>query len=677
MKRLLILAINFVIFNTVLFSNSVYSYAEELTYEHNEYDYSVIPDDYNTGCKGELTYDYDYFVGSYPEDDKAFYVSYKIQDKYGTTLENIEFTRNIIIGQANQRSMVFKNCKFNTTSTYAVSTYNGSNWTEDVTCTFINCTFTNYGSAAVQTAPNVKFLNCKFYEAQGDGAKGGYNMHYENCYFYNIGFAEGAHADGIQWTQGTDGSQVINCRFDMPYYDKYIPNAAIFFMLEQGADGSNNVLKNIYATGGNYTVYYGAKDTENSIIENTTIENINIGCSYQYGAYNANYPISDEEIKNVDKLFVSSVYQEDSDSIKLYTTNYTNQEKKLICITDAGTEEFTIPACPLHEEALTNYTSLSQFPFNVEIELNGSEYVVCYSDEQTVENQIRYVNFSEEEIPSNPEQLPESPVQSPGSSSDGNIDFKANIDSWFEVKIPNSYKLTDLTNELEFSVSGDIAGDKLLSVTTEESIVLKNANEDELVATLNMTKKSFAFAELKDITDSAIVIEVEKLPAGRFVGEMPVYVSIIDAEESIPDGVITGQINETVNFKLENGIFTVSGTGRIPNYSTAYDDYKEDIQIVVVEDGIECLALKNFLNCPNLETVYLGNTVTDLGGYVFQNCANLKSIYMPTSVTQVGNICPNQNTSTTLYYAGTEEQFNQIVGVENLTHLTILYEQTW
>ena len=27
-------------------------------------------------------------------------------------------------------------------------------------------------------------------------------------------------------------------------------------------------------------------------------------------------------------------------------------------------------------------------------------------------------------------------------------------------------------------------------------------------------------------------------------------------------------------------------------------------------------------------------------------------------------------------YAGTEEQFNQIVGVEHLTHLTVLYEQT-
>ena len=658
--------LSLILFSFILLSTFSVN-ADELPYTHNHYDYSVIPDAYNTGCKGDLVKDYEFFdEADYPQDEGAFYLNYRLQDKYGTTLENIEFTRNVIVGKANQRSMVFKNCKFTTDSNYSVNTYFGNEWTEDITLTFINCDFTNYASAAVQLAPNTSFINCKFYEAQGDGAKGGFNVLYKNCYFYNIGFADGAHADGIQWTNGADGSQVINCRFDMPYYDKYIPNAAIFFVLEQESNGYDNVFKDIYATGGNYTFYYGAKE-DATVIENTTFDNINIGCSYQYGPKNIGerFSVPDEEFKTVDTLFVSSVYQENN-KIKLFATNYTNEEKTLICITDAGTEEITIPACPTYAESLS-YTSFSQFPFNVEVELDGSEYVVCYSDEQTVENQIRYVNFNEE-----PLEMPDE-----NYSDNGNVKFKANINSWFKITIPNSYNLTDLSNNLEFTAEGDIAGNEALSITTDETLVLTNDNSDELPALISMNKTKFNYLELKNIAQSAIVIEIEKLPAGRFVGELPIYISIINTEEE-ENNIITGQINNTVNYYLENEIFTVSGTGEMSDYYYTYENYRDLIKTVVIEDGVEAIGLSSFQDCINLETVYIGNDVYIVKGYAFKRCSNIKSIYMPISVTEIRNgAFSANNQNTTLYYEGTEEQFNQIVGVEHLTHLNVLYEQNW
>ena len=664
MKKNTVMILSLVICAFVFFS-AINVNAEELPYTHNHYDYSVIPDAYNTGCKGDLVKDYDFFdEADYPQDDGAFYLNYRFQDKYGTTLENIEFTRNIVVGKANQRSMVFKNCKFSTESTYSVSTYFGNEWTEDVTLTFINCDFTNYASASVQLAPNTSFINCKFYEAQGDGAKGGFNVLYKNCYFYNIGFADGAHADGIQWTNGADGSQVINCRFDMPYYDKYIPNAAIFFVLEHETNGYNNVFKDIYATGGNYTFYYGAKE-DASVIENTTFDNINIGCSYQYGprSIGERFSVPSEEFKTADTLFVSSVYQENG-KIKLFATNYTNEEKTLICITDAGTEEITIPACPTYEEGST-YTSFSQFPFNIEVELNGSEYVVCYSDEQTVENQIRYVNFSEE-------------ITEPSDDvfgSDGNVTFRANITSWFNVTIPNSYNLTDTSNKMSFTAEGDIAGDKKLQITSDETLLLKNSSNEELLASVSVDKSHFLYSELKNVANSSITIGLEKLPAGRFVGELPIYISIIDAEE---DTAITGKINETVSYRLDNGVFTVSGTGGMSDYYYTYENYRDLIKTVVVEDGVDSIGLSSFQDCTSLETIYMGNDVQIVKGYAFKRCSNIKSVYMPVSVTEIraGAFSAN-NQNTTLYYAGTEEQFNQIVGVEHLTHLTVLYEQTW
>lgn len=671
MKKILGLLLSSILCLSTFFTFSSEVKAEELPYEHNKYDYTVIPDAYNTGCKGELVKDYAYFSGNYPEDDKPFYLSYKIQDIYGESYKNIEFTRNIIVGQAKQRSMTFINCKFTTDSTYSVSTYNGSNWDENVTLTFVDCDFTNYGSAAVQTAPNVKFLNCKFYEAQGDGAKGVYNMHYENCYFYNIGFAEGAHADGIQWTNGANGSQVINCRFDMPYYDKYIPNAAIFFVLEHEANGYDNVFKDIYATGGNYTFYYGAKE-EASVIENTVFDNINIGCSYQYGprSIGDRFSVPAEEFHMVDTLFVSSVYQE-NDKIKLYATNYTNEEKTLICVTDKTTEEIIIPACPIYAEGI-NYTSFEQFPFNVEVELDGNKYVVCYNDEVSEANQIRYVNFNEESL-----ENPEGNESNTETSQEGKIKFLADIGSWFEVSIPNAFKILDLRNVLNFSVNGDISGTEALSVTTEESVIMTNENNDELVADILMEKNNFSFDDLAKNTKSSINISVDKLPAGKFTGDLPIYIKLVSLERN-EDDIITGTLTDTINYRLKDGVLTISGTGDMPDYNYTYEEYLDQIETVVIEEGIKTIGLACFQDCTNLTTVYIGSDVELIKGNTFKRCTNLTSLYVPISVTTLYNaIFQGITTDIDIYYEGTEEQLQQIVGFEQFTEKSVHYEQSW
>lgn len=353
----------------------------------------VIPDKYNTGCKGTLKSMSEFF-GSYYTEGEGLYITSALQNELGTVYENIDIDQVITLNKPGLSSMVFRNCRFSKNSSYAINT--GSNFdSENVEVLFENCEFLNQTSACVQPTKNFKMKNCKIHDMGSDGGKVLDNGCYENCYIYNIGIAEDAHADGIQVTSENSNFSIINCRFDVPSYTGYTSNAAIFFILE--GSSYNSTIKDCVMNGGNYTFYYGFKDTETGlVIENGIVDNITIGCGYRYGILNDNSNcLNRDVIKAADKLFVSSVYKE-NDKIKLLVTNYTNEEKMLVVVTDKGQTEVTIPKCPLIDESAT-YTSFGDFPFDIEVEVEGN-YVVCYDNSISDENQIRYVEFAESEI---------------------------------------------------------------------------------------------------------------------------------------------------------------------------------------------------------------------------------------------------------------------------------------
>lgn len=708
MKRILSILLCSTLCFSLLSNFTLEVKAAEVEVQENIYDTQVIPDMHNTGARGVLTPWREYF--GFDESQDSCYLSANIQNTYGTVYENVDFSDVVVtLNKTGIQSCTFRNCFFGAESSYNVNI--GTGWTdENVSVTFENCTFTNGTSASIGNAKGatVSFDKCLFYGVGGDAQKAYTDSTFTNCYFHSIGSTSGAHADGLQASGDVSNLVIRNCRFNGVSYGEYITNACIFLTETTASGVKNNItIEDVYLTGGNYSLYFNHDNT----VENPTFtfNNINIGNAAQYGMFNAEESSDvvkaslNDEVKAIDSLHVSSVYTED-EKTSIIVSNYTGESRELLVITEDGSYITSIVACPNYTNGMT-YSSLAEFPFDLSVDIEGSpEYIICYDvTDEANPKQLRFVSNTSNPVmvdidasllaaneiqnsgsllanPNNTTTIPGSGANGSESndSTDGNIEFTANIDSWFEVKIPNSYNLTNLSNELEFTAEGDIAGSKTLSITTDESIVLKNTNEDELVATLNMAKTSFTFAELKDIANSSIVIEVENLPAGRFVGEMPIYISIIDAEESIPDGVITGQINETVNYRLENGIFTISGTGGMSDYYYTYENYRDQIVTVVIEDGVDCVGLSSFQDCPNLETIYLGSDVQLIKGYAFKRSTNLKSVYMPTSVVEVYNgAFASNNTNTTIYYAGTEEQFNQITGVENMEHLTILYEQTW
>ncbi|MBR6492788.1 MAG: leucine-rich repeat domain-containing protein [Paludibacteraceae bacterium] len=98
--------------------------------------------------------------------------------------------------------------------------------------------------------------------------------------------------------------------------------------------------------------------------------------------------------------------------------------------------------------------------------------------------------------------------------------------------------------------------------------------------------------------------------------------------------------NVTWVFDPATHTLTISGTGAMTNYNTyggAWRDYKNDIQHVVIEDGVTTIGSDAFYQYTNLETVSLGSDLTNIENAAFFKCTGLTSMTIPSSVNNIGN----------------------------------------
>lgn len=85
----------------------------------------------------------------------------------------------------------------------------------------------------------------------------------------------------------------------------------------------------------------------------------------------------------------------------------------------------------------------------------------------------------------------------------------------------------------------------------------------------------------------------------------------------------------------------ISGYGPMTDYQNPdnipwYDQYREVIKHVVINNGITTIGEKAFMYCSNLESVSIPSTVTKIGYAAFRNCHALTTVDIPSSVTYIG-----------------------------------------
>jgi hypothetical protein len=110
-----------------------------------------------------------------------------------------------------------------------------------------------------------------------------------------------------------------------------------------------------------------------------------------------------------------------------------------------------------------------------------------------------------------------------------------------------------------------------------------------------------------------------------------------------------------LTWKLENdGTLTISGDGAMGNVTWPWDwpwyNYREEIQKIVVDEGVTSIADYAFFKCAQTSVV-LPSTLKTIEDYAFEDCSNLIAIEIPSETTSVSA--------------------NAFVGCENLITLTV------
>ena len=205
--------------------------------------------------------------------------------------------------------------------------------------------------------------------------------------------------------------------------------------------------------------------------------------------------------------------------------------------------------------------------------------------------------------------------------------------------------------------------------------------------------------------------------------------NLFNAKVICSDGTVdmANWAGSQAEWELDDGTLIISGSGSIWDYAVedggvpAWYYYKDQITSVVIQEGITYIGGDTFTDMPNLTHVTIPEGVVTIGQSAFQNavslqtvdlpstletiemyafmgcraltemtfheglesidmmafaeCTNLTTIYLPTSITEIGAGAFAGAGLTTVYYAGTQEQWSTLDfsdGFDELSGLEII-----
>lgn len=100
----------------------------------------------------------------------------------------------------------------------------------------------------------------------------------------------------------------------------------------------------------------------------------------------------------------------------------------------------------------------------------------------------------------------------------------------------------------------------------------------------------------------------------------------------------SGSCGKAANWFLSGDTLIIRGEGIVDStYPSPWDEYKNQIVKVVVEEGITEISDCVFMNLIELEEVHFPKSLTHLGGQVFQGCDKIEAISIPENVEVIGN----------------------------------------
>lgn len=116
------------------------------------------------------------------------------------------------------------------------------------------------------------------------------------------------------------------------------------------------------------------------------------------------------------------------------------------------------------------------------------------------------------------------------------------------------------------------------------------------------------------------------------------FIDSTNISASAESTATSGKCGKNVNWTLDKGVLTISGTGPMYDYSY-YDksdfESRDDIHSVVIKSGVSSIGERAFLKC-GLNSITISDSVTSIGDYAFSGCSNLENMNVPSGVTKIG-----------------------------------------
>ena len=115
--------------------------------------------------------------------------------------------------------------------------------------------------------------------------------------------------------------------------------------------------------------------------------------------------------------------------------------------------------------------------------------------------------------------------------------------------------------------------------------------------------------------------------------------------------IVASGTSGDLTWKLDSeGTLKISGIGEMV---AVWDNYKEMIKEVIIEEGATTIAHSAFEDCIALSTITLPNSIISVGVEAFAGCTSLTDVSIPDSTTRIGNNAFENCTSLTSVAIGT------------------------
>lgn len=120
-----------------------------------------------------------------------------------------------------------------------------------------------------------------------------------------------------------------------------------------------------------------------------------------------------------------------------------------------------------------------------------------------------------------------------------------------------------------------------------------------------------------------------------------------DASELAIQSIESGECGRDVNWTLDNGTLTISGSGPMDDFPYAGAPWqtwslRSSISHIVIEPGVTRIGNYSFFICTALLDVSIPDTVQSIGEYAFSDCYALAAVEIPGSVKTLGKAVFNK-----------------------------------